>query len=49
MLRNDEELRGPSRRTRGHIEKSEHLGVGSLCYSTLHLCCRHLCCWQLSE
>jgi len=24
MPRNDEELKGPSRRTRGHIEESEH-------------------------
>ncbi len=28
MLRNDEELRGPNRRTRAHIEENEHLEWG---------------------
>ncbi len=42
MLRYDEELRSPSRRTKGHIEIKEHPGMGSLCYSTLDLCCRQL-------
>jgi len=31
MLKYDEELRGPSCRTKGHIEVKEHLGMGSLC------------------
>jgi hypothetical protein len=28
MLKNDEELRGPSRRIKGHIEDKEYLGWG---------------------
>jgi hypothetical protein len=40
MLRNDEKLKGPSRRTKGHLEDKEHLGMGSLCCNTLHLYCR---------
>jgi hypothetical protein len=35
LSRNDEELRGPSCRTKGHIEDKEHLGMGSLCCRTL--------------
>jgi hypothetical protein len=35
MPRNDEELRGPSHRTKGHIEDKEHLGIGNLCCRTL--------------
>jgi hypothetical protein len=35
MPRKDEELKGPSRRTKGHIEDKEHLGMGSLCCRTL--------------
>ncbi len=35
MPRNDEELRGPSYRARGHIEDKEHLRIESLCCSTL--------------
>ncbi len=35
MLRNDEKLRGSSRRTKGHIEDKEHVGMGSLCCRTL--------------
>jgi hypothetical protein len=42
MPRNDEELRGPSHRSEGHIEDNEHLGMGSLCCNTLYLCCRLL-------
>jgi hypothetical protein len=40
MLKCDEKLRGPSCRTKGHIEVKEHPGIGSLCWSTLDLCCR---------
>jgi len=42
MLRNDEELKGPSHRSKGHIEYNELLGMGSLCHSTFCLCCRLL-------
>jgi len=42
MLRDDEELRGLSYRTKGHIEVKEHLKMRSLCYSTLDPCCRQL-------
>jgi hypothetical protein len=42
MSRNYEKLRGPSRITKGHIKDKEHLGMGSLCCSTLDLCCRQL-------
>jgi hypothetical protein len=42
MLRDDEELRGLSCRTRGHIEVKEHSGMGSLCCNTLDPCCRQL-------
>jgi hypothetical protein len=42
MPRNDEELRGPSHRSRGHIEDNEHLGMGSSCRSTMCMCCRLL-------
>jgi hypothetical protein len=42
MLRYDEELSCPSCITKGHIEIKEHLGMGSLCCSTLDLCCRQL-------
>ncbi len=38
MLRYDEEMKGPSRRKRGHIEVKEHLGMGRLNCSTLDLC-----------
>ncbi len=40
MLRYDEELKGSSHRTKGPIEVKEHPGMGSLCCSTLDLCCR---------
>jgi hypothetical protein len=40
MSRNDEELKGPSYRTKGHIKDKEHLG--NLCCNTLDLCCRQL-------
>ncbi len=42
--RNDEEQRGPSCRNQkgGHIENKEHLGMGSLCWSTLDLYCGQL-------
>jgi hypothetical protein len=39
MPRNDEELKGSSYRTKGHIENKEHLGMGSLCCNNLDLCC----------
>jgi hypothetical protein len=42
MLRDDEELMGPSCRTKGHIEINKHTGMRSLCYSTLNLFCRQL-------
>jgi len=42
MPRIDEELKGPSCRSKGHIEDNEHLEMGSLCRSTLCLCCRLL-------
>jgi hypothetical protein len=42
MLKDDEELRGPSYKTKGHIEVKEHLGMGSLCYSTLDPCSKQL-------
>ncbi len=42
MLRDDEELRGPSCRTKGHIEVKKHTGMRSLCCSTLNLFCRQL-------
>ncbi len=42
MPRNDEELRGPNYRTKGHIEDKEHLGMGSLCCNTFDPCCRQL-------
>jgi hypothetical protein len=40
MPRNDEKLKCPSRRIKGHIYDKEHLGMGSLCCSTLDLCCK---------
>jgi hypothetical protein len=40
MLRDDEELRGPNCRTKGHIEVKEHTRTGSLCCSTLDVFCR---------
>jgi hypothetical protein len=40
MLRHDEKLRGSSCRTKGHIKIKEHMGMGSLCCSTLNLCSR---------
>jgi len=40
MLRNDEDKRGPSYRTKGHIEVKMHLGRGTFCCSTLNPCCR---------
>jgi hypothetical protein len=42
MLRYDEELRGLSHKTKGHIEVKEHPRTRSLCCSTLNLSCRHL-------
>jgi hypothetical protein len=42
MPKNDEELKGQSYITKGHIEDKEHLGKGSLCCNTLDLCCRQL-------
>jgi hypothetical protein len=42
MPKNDEELKGLNRRTKGHIKDKEHLGMGSLCCNTLDLCCRQL-------
>jgi hypothetical protein len=42
MLKYDEELKGLNRRIKGHIEVKEHSGMGSLCCSTLDLCCRQL-------
>jgi hypothetical protein len=42
MVRYDEKLRGLSHKTKGHIEVKEHPGMGSLCSSTLDLCCRQL-------
>ncbi len=38
----DEELRGLSYRTKGHIEVKEHPGMGSLCCNTLYPCSRQL-------
>jgi hypothetical protein len=54
MPRNDEELRGPSRRNKGgDITKKEQLGMKSLCCSTLDLYCRQqyfdLYCRQLTK
>jgi len=40
MPRNDEELKGSSRKIKGHIEDKEHLGMGNLCCNILDLCCR---------
>jgi len=34
MLRDDEEKRGPSCRTKGHIKVKMHLGRGIFCCST---------------
>jgi len=42
MLRDDEELKGLSYRTKGHIKVKEHTRMGSLCCSTLDLFCRQL-------
>ncbi len=43
MLRDDEELRGPSRRNKGgHIIEEEKLGMRSLCWSTFNLYCKQL-------
>jgi len=42
MLKDDEELKGPSCRIKWHIEIREHIGMGSLCCSTLDLFCRQL-------
>jgi len=42
MLRYNEELRSPSRRTKGHIEVWEHLRMGRLSYSAVCLCYRQL-------
>jgi hypothetical protein len=43
MPRDDEELKGPSRRNKGgHIAEKEKLGMRSLCCSTLNLYCRQL-------
>jgi hypothetical protein len=43
MLRNDEELRGPSHRNkRVHIAEKEKPGMKSLCCNTLDLYCRQL-------
>ncbi len=42
MQRYDEELKGPSRKTKGHIEVKEHPRMGSLCCSTLDLCRKQL-------
>jgi hypothetical protein len=36
MLKDDEERRGPSCRTKGHIEVKMHQGRGNSCCSTLN-------------
>jgi hypothetical protein len=38
MPRYDEELMGPSHRTKGHIKVWEHLGMGRLSCSSVDLC-----------
>jgi hypothetical protein len=38
MLRYDEELKGLNRRTNGHIEVWDHLGMGRLNCYTIDLC-----------
>jgi hypothetical protein len=40
MLRSDEDERGPSYRTKGHIEIKMHLGKETFCCSTLNPCCK---------
>jgi len=40
MPRNDEELRGPSCRSRGILKREWASRMGSLCCRTLHLCCK---------
>jgi len=42
MMKDDEEKRGPSCRTKGHIKIKMHLRKGNFCYSTLNPCCRQL-------
>jgi hypothetical protein len=42
MPKNDEKLKGRGYIIKGHIEDKEHMGKGSLCCSTLDLCCRQL-------
>jgi hypothetical protein len=42
MLRYDEELRGSNCKIKGHIKVKEHPRMGSLCCSTLDLCCKQL-------
>jgi len=42
MLRYDEELRGPSHRTKGQIKVKEHPRMGRLNCSILDLCYKQL-------
>jgi len=42
MLRDDEERRGPSCRTKGHIKIKMHPRKGNFCCNTLNPCCRQL-------
>jgi hypothetical protein len=42
MLKDDEDKRGPSCRTKGHIKVKMHLGRGTFCCSTLNLDCKQL-------
>jgi len=48
MSRNDEELKGPSRRTRGHIEESEHLEWG-VCVTIPCICVVSSCLSETSR
>jgi hypothetical protein len=45
MLRNDENKRSPSCRTKEHTKIKMHLGRGTFCCSTLNPCCRQLSKW----
>jgi len=42
MLKDDEENKDPSCRTKGHIKIKMHLGRGTFCCSTLNPCSRQL-------
>ncbi len=45
MLRNDEDKRSSSCRTKGHTKIKMHLGKGTFCCSTLNPHCRQLSKW----